>query len=104
MNYNFKKIKSLGSVDLVNTWSNKINVFSQKKVRIYSRQEQGTLLIFLTIFESLTLFHVLFWEVQEHYVYMMLPFLLATGAILTSEIFSTKNSVLLLDKDRSFNA
>lgn len=50
------------------------------------------------------LFHVLFWEVQEHYVYMMLPFLLATGAILTSKIFSPKNSVLLLDKERSFNA
>lgn len=156
-----KKVKNLGPVGLVKTWSNKINilfgintdfgmqyfknfrpqsknipyvkiysyltpkiihlstismllsvmsffvlpnVFSQKKVKTYSRQEQGTLLIFLAIFESLTLFHVLFWEVQEHYVYMMLPFLLATGAILTSKIFSPKNSVLLLDKERNYNA
>ena len=35
-------------------------------------------------FEALTLFYVLFWEVQEHYIYMMLPFLLAIGAILST--------------------
>ncbi|WP_349533247.1 hypothetical protein [Leuconostoc citreum] len=41
-----------------------------------------SLIAVLGVFESLSLFYVLLWEVQEHYIYMMFPFLLFIGAVL----------------------
>lgn len=42
------------------------------------------ILMILGVFESLSLFYILLWEVQEHYIYMMFPFLLLIGASLWS--------------------
>ncbi|MCK8605718.1 hypothetical protein LNP18_06320 [Leuconostoc citreum] len=47
-----------------------------------SKQQTFSLIAVLGVFESLTLFYVLLWEVQEHYIYMMFPFLLFIGAAL----------------------
>lgn len=41
-----------------------------------------SILMILGVFESLSLFYILLWEVQEHYIYMMFPFLLLLGASL----------------------
>ena len=49
-----------------------------------NEQQRYAMSMLLMTFEALTLFYVLFWEVQEHYIYMMLPFLLAIGAILST--------------------
>ncbi|MCT8389931.1 hypothetical protein D0501_07605 [Leuconostoc holzapfelii] len=46
-----------------------------------SFQKKTILLLILSIFDSLSLFYILLWEVQEHYIYMMLPFLLLLGAV-----------------------
>lgn len=49
-------------------------------------RQRVTIILILGIFESLSLFYILLWEVQEHYIYMMFPFLMFIGAILWSAV------------------
>ncbi len=51
------------------------------------RQRVSVILI-LGIFESLSLFYILLWEVQEHYIYMMFPFLMFIGAVIWSAVLN----------------
>lgn len=53
---------------------------------LFNQRKKITFVLSLGIFESLSLFYVCMWEVQEHYVYMMLPFLLIVGSILSTHL------------------
>lgn len=51
-------------------------------------RQRVTIILILGIFESLSLFYILLWEVQEHYIYMMFPFLMFIGAILWTQVIN----------------
>lgn len=56
---------------------------NKANITIYTQPKKMIFVLILGVFESLSLFYILLWEVQEHYVYMMLPFLLLIGSILS---------------------
>ncbi|WP_459523720.1 DUF6020 family protein [Leuconostoc lactis] len=66
---------------LLNTRQNESDDSSTYRQRI-------TIIVILGIFESLSLFYILLWEVQEHYIYMMFPFLMFIGAILWTRVIN----------------
>ena len=51
-------------------------------------RQRVTIILILGIFESLSLFYILLWEVQEHYIYMMFPFLMFIGANIWSAVLN----------------
>lgn len=66
---------------LLNTRQNESDDSSTYRQRV-------TIILILGIFESLSLFYILLWEVQEHYIYMMFPFLMFIGAIIWSTVLN----------------